>query len=217
MLPVGHPVPGLHARWEVVKWEKVKNEWQLPRCLLCPYPPQLWFWRIMQERWSTLKTKDLNTRKNDLGRRRRNSRTDTDDQDQKQIPLLSHDDHNHTESYVLSQDSWPAATESVWNSSKLGAEGNYVLRHKDIFPKVAEWISWRLWEGQQCRPQTEMCDRPQGEPCRWQTITDILPVPFQNKKSWVTLLWYPLLLYQWNGMCCPRGSVVLKMFSISLA
>lgn len=135
MLPVGHLVAGLDTRWEVVKWEKVKNEWQLPRCLLCPYPPQLWFWRIMQERWFTLKTKDLNTRKNDLGRRRRNSRTDTDDQDQKQIPLLSHDDHNHTESYVLSQDSWPAATESVWNSKQAGCRGKLRAKAQGHFSK----------------------------------------------------------------------------------
>lgn len=26
MLPVGHLVAGLDTRWEVVKWEKVKNE-----------------------------------------------------------------------------------------------------------------------------------------------------------------------------------------------
>lgn len=131
---------------------------------MCPYLPQLWFWRIMQERWSTLKTKDLNTRKNDLGWRRRNSRTYIDDQDQKQIPLLSHDDDNHTASYVLSQDSWPAATEGVWNSKKAGCRGKLRAKAQGHFPKVAEWISWWLWEGQQCRPQMEMCDGPQGEP-----------------------------------------------------
>lgn len=180
-----------------MKREKVKNEWQLLRCLLCPFPPQPWSWRIKQESLSTLKTKDLST-KSGLGWRRRNSRTETDDQAQKQISPLSHDDHTHTGSYVLSQDPWPAATEDAWNSKQAGCRGKLHTKAKGHFPK-------RLQNGyhgdcERDNSAGHRCRSPvmghRESPCCWQTITDTLPVPLQTKSpGWPSpLLGYPLLL-----------------------